>query len=246
MARRLAEKLAPTLGRRGEGQVAPAQVPTPQGTSAASDSAPPATLAENPAQSEWVVWTSNGSCWKTCCALVTSPLLRDAQFVLFQETRLKSDEDIRSAVEFLGSQGWLGQFVPAVETEDGGLSGGVCIAHRNGLNIGTVRVQRQPDASFAHRVLAIQVHKQGMLPHLLVSAYFKTCEAMKGVNLEIYKYLAMLHETEQVSILVGATSTFRPTRSVRLSSVSGLALSSWPLAPQRAITRRRRRPLTIL
>ena len=158
----------------------------------------------------WKVWTFNGSCWNTCKKLVQSTLVADSQVLLFQEIRLQSDEEIRFASDFLGAHGWLGQFAPAATTQEGGLTGGVCIAYRDGLNIGTVEVSTQPDPSFAHRVLAVRLHKENFLPHVLVSAYFKVGEAMRGVNLELLKYIAMLAETERLPLMVGGDFNCSP------------------------------------
>ncbi len=129
----------------------------------------------------------NTSAWSTCKELLQ---ISDNQYIsgtclLLQETKLQDAEDIRAAQDFLSSLGYQSVFGPAHTTEQGGLSGGVAVAIKTGMDIGVQPLPIPVPQQLRHRVTGVIIDSPGLVKHVLLSVYAVPRLGLQGGNVRL-------------------------------------------------------------
>ncbi len=125
-----------------------------------------------------------------------------------QETKLDG-ENIRDAVEYCRSRGWVAVFSEAQRRESGLHAGGVAVLVKDKLNIGVARTLA-PASRQAHRLLAVQLDVPGFGCMVAASAYFEAVSGLSETNRELLADIALLQHDCRLPVAVGGDFNMDP------------------------------------
>ncbi len=180
---------------------------------------------------EFVAWTVNVTGWGTFKGLLETDFFAGATAICIQETKLRSEELISAAVKWMHDRGWWISFGRAQQTLREGLSSGVAVAVRAGLNIGVTEMTSPFTKALEHRLLGVRVSVPGMVPMVLTAAYFQHGIGLSGTNLDMLAALAVAQESEGIPVLAGCDCNFAPGRLREIDF--GQRASMFAIAPKK-------------
>ena len=161
------------------------------------------------------VWTVNCNTWSTMQSLIEAQEFETASVLCIQETKLPVT-GIDTAVQWMLARGWCATFSPAIATDSGGLSGGVAIAVRAGLNIGVSALKYNIPEEHRHRVIGVRLVADGLVPVAVMSVYFQDGLGPKELNLDLLSDVALVQEVDQLPVLAGCDFNMTPSRVTSL------------------------------